>query len=69
MEISEIMQIVNAVLGILFVFAGAYALKFKAKLSSIRTFFDTLDDAMIDDRISENEWNDIYKIFKKVVSK
>ncbi|MCS6768304.1 MAG: hypothetical protein RMJ59_02090 [Candidatus Nitrosocaldus sp.] len=47
---------------------GAYAYySFKRRLRAIRRFIDTLDDALYDDRISEDEFRALWSKFKAVV--
>ncbi|MCK5612419.1 hypothetical protein KAR91_61675 [Candidatus Pacearchaeota archaeon] len=42
---------------------------FKAKLHQIRTFLDTVDDAVYDDDITEEEFRRSFEAFKKLVGK
>jgi len=41
--------------------------RFKAKLKAIREFIDELDDALYDDKISEEEYRKLWEKFKKIV--
>ncbi|MEM2759869.1 MAG: hypothetical protein QXU32_06595 [Nitrososphaerales archaeon] len=62
-------EIISAVIAIIssISFAVIYWQRFKGKLSAIREVFDVVDDALRDDRVSEEEWNGIWMAVKKVV--
>ena len=40
---------------------------FRAKLKKIRVFFDTVDDALFDDKVSDAEFNAIFKALKALL--
>jgi oligoendopeptidase F len=44
-----------------------YWIRFKAKLTAVREFIDTLDDALKDDKVTEEEYRQLWEKFKKLV--
>ena len=44
-----------------------YWRKFKTKLNRITTFMVTLDQALYDDKITEEEFRDLFEKFKKII--
>jgi oligoendopeptidase F len=42
--------------------------KFKSKLHDVRQFIDTLDDALYDDKVTEQEYRAIWELFQKIVN-
>lgn len=63
---AEIISAAIAIVGSVS-FAVIYWQRFKAKLSAVREMFDIVDNAMQDDRVTEEEWNGIWKAVKEVV--
>ena len=63
---AEIISAAIAIIGSVS-FAVIYWQRFKSKLSTVRWMFDIVDDALQDDKITEEEWNGIWKAVKKVV--
>lgn len=63
---AEIISAAIAIVGSIS-FAVIYWQRFKAKLSAVREMFDIVDNAMQDDRVTEEEWNGIWKAVKEVV--
>ena len=41
--------------------------KFKTKLKAVREFVDTLDDALYDNSVSEEEYRALFEKFKKII--
>jgi hypothetical protein len=44
-----------------------YWIRFKTKLTAIREFIDTLDDALKDDKVTNSEYEELWERFKKLV--
>ena len=43
-----------------------YWTRLKTKLTAIREFIDTLDDALKDDKVTEEEYRQLWEKFKKL---
>ena len=43
-----------------------YWTHFKTKLAALRDFIDTLDDALKDDKVTEEEYRQLWEKFKKL---
>ena len=63
---SEVITAIIAVVGGITASAVAWA-KFKTKFSEIRKFIDTLDDALYDNKVTENEYRELWESFKAVI--
>jgi len=63
---ATISYFVNALLGLLALVAALKWRYIKAKLSALREFIDALDDALKDDRVTEEEFNRLFELFKKL---
>ncbi len=61
--------IVSAVLFLVALLAGAYWVMAKRYLSEIRKLIVELDDAITDDRITEEEWNKIWAALMELIDK
>jgi hypothetical protein len=66
MDWAAVSYVVNALLGLLALVAALKWRYIKAKLSALREFIDALDEALKDDRISEEEFNRLFDLFKKL---
>jgi hypothetical protein len=66
-EIETISIIITAIISILATFFTQYVL-FKRKLRAVREFIDKLDDALYDDRITEEEYRTLWEKFKAIFS-
>jgi hypothetical protein len=60
--LTYISPIIGGVVGIYSYYA------FKRRLHVVRQFIDTLDDALYDDRISEDEFRSLWSRFKAMFS-
>jgi hypothetical protein len=67
-EIETISIIITAIISVLATFFTQYVL-FKRKLHTIREFIDTLDDALKDDTVTEQEYRELWEKFKTIFSK
>jgi cell shape-determining protein MreC len=67
-EIETISIVITAVVSVLATFFTQYAL-FKRKLHTIREFVDTLDDALQDDKVTEQEYRELWEKFKALFNK
>ncbi|MEM4321094.1 MAG: hypothetical protein QW475_04565 [Candidatus Nitrosocaldus sp.] len=45
-----------------------YYIRFKRKLKAFREFIDLLDDALYDDRITEEEYRALWDKFKRLIN-
>jgi len=64
--IGLIQQILPIVMGSAITYSTCYII-FKRKISAIRDALDTLDDALKDDKISEEEFNKLWQKFKMII--
>lgn len=64
------LAIISAALIISTVAAAAfvYYIRFKRKLKAFREFIDLLDDALYDDRITEEEYRALWDKFKRLIN-
>jgi Na+/H+ antiporter NhaB len=67
-EIETISIVITAVVSVLATFFTQYAL-FKRKLRAVREFVDTLDDALQDDKVTEQEYRELWEKFKALFNK
>jgi hypothetical protein len=65
-EVGIILMILNTALTAVATFFFAWGI-FKRKLRTIREAIDTLDDALYDDKITEDEYRAIWEKFKKII--
>lgn len=65
----EIVEIIKIAIPIAIGFGGAYYLIFKKKLNALREFIDHLDDAVTDDKVTEEEFQKLWSSFKHLVGK
>jgi hypothetical protein len=64
--VGLIQQILTIAAGSAITYSTCYVI-FKRKISAIRDALDTLDDALKDDRISEEEFNKLWQKFKMII--
>jgi len=61
-DMELIRNIINVILLIAAVLAGGYLVKFKRKLGHAKDLMVYLNDALTDDKISEQEWMGLFAI-------
>ena len=72
---SDIISVISSILSLLPIVitsASTYSvcyILFKRKLKEVREAIDALDDALQDDKISEEAFNEIWSKFKAIVYK
>jgi|GEM_PF-1204403 hypothetical protein len=72
---SDIISVISSILSLLPIVitsASTYSvcyILFKRKLKEVREAIDALDDALQDDKISEEEFKEIWSKFKAIVYK
>ena len=70
MEIETIISfVVNLGVPILIGVAGSYFLLFKKKIKEMRNFIVDIDDAVTDDKVTEEEFQKIYADAKALIQK
>ena len=60
-------DLVSAVLAVIALLAGAYLVQVKSYLDRVRQLVDDLDDAITDNRITEEEWNRLWNDLKAIL--
>jgi hypothetical protein len=65
-EVDITILVINTVITVVATFFLALSV-FKRKLRAIREAIDTLDDALYDNKITEDEYRAIWEKFKKIV--
>jgi hypothetical protein len=66
--LETISLVITAIISILATFFTQYIL-FKRKLRAVREFIDKLDDALYDDRITEDEYKELWEKFKAILNR
>jgi len=61
-DMELIRNIINVILLIAAVLAGGYLVKFKRKLGHAKDLMVYLNDALTDDKVSEQEWMGLFAI-------
>ncbi|MEM2697957.1 MAG: hypothetical protein QXF17_01410 [Ignisphaera sp.] len=64
-------DVLTAIISLLIAIGGTAAsmyFYFKSKLHAFRKFVDELDDALYDDKISEDEFRSLWERFKALIS-
>ena len=70
MSIDQILTdptVITIIASISTVIIGLVARNFKVKLNQFRNFVDSLDDAMFDDKISNEEFDKTYKLGRTLI--
>lgn len=70
--VSIIITSISSLLPVVITSASTYSLcymLFKRKLKAVREAIDTLDDALQDDKISEEEFREIWSKLKAIIYK
>jgi cell shape-determining protein MreC len=67
-EIETISIVITAVVSVLATFFTTWGV-FKRKLHTVREFVDTLDDALQDDKVTEQEYRELWEKFKAIFNK
>jgi nitrate reductase assembly molybdenum cofactor insertion protein NarJ len=60
---------INALFFILAMLFGVYWRLFKTKLSALREFVDLVDEALKDDKVTDEEYARLFDAFKKLFEK
>jgi len=70
METIEIILKILEIAAVLVIATGGmYFLLFKKKLTQFRAFIVSVDDALYDDKVTEDEFRMIYESAKKLIGK